>query len=107
MLQDGLGLLAEALAGSFAGFQSGPSRARFYQNVMVTVPSQRDQAGVVKSVDTDGQLLVEFGVFDASHQLDLNTGRTAMLVPTSSNSKDVIRMVCHKMQDEIQEVSYS
>lgn len=77
----------------FEGFQSESSRARFYQDLMVTVASQGDQAGVVKSVDVEGQLLVEFGTFNDNRQLELNTGRTAMLVNPNELQQIVRRAV--------------
>ena len=62
-----------------AAYQPENSKARLYHNLMVTIPAQNSQAGVVKSVDANGQLVVELGTLNGSNHLDLNGGSTLLV----------------------------
>ena len=63
-----------------AGIQSEVAKARMYQNLLVTIPGSEYQPGIVRSVDLDGNLLVELGSFGGDQEVIINSGRTQTLV---------------------------
>lgn len=65
--------------GHDAAYQPENSKARLYQNLMVTIPAQDSQAGVVKSVDANGQLVVSLGALNGSNHLELSGGTTLLV----------------------------
>ena len=62
------------------------SKARLLQNVLVTVPGDGNQPGIVRSIDLDGGLLVELGSFTADQEVNLSSGRTKALVRSTELS---------------------
>lgn len=69
----------DACAGLASGSQPENSKARLYQYLLVTIPAQNSQAGRVKSVDANGQLVVELGTLNASNHFDVNAGTTLLV----------------------------
>ena len=63
-----------------AGIQSEVAKARMYQNMLVTIPDSGYQPGIVRSVDLDGNLLVELGAFGGDQEVVINSGMTQTLV---------------------------
>ena len=71
--------LSTSYFGHAAAYQTENKKAKRYQNLMVTIPAQNSQTGVVKSVDANGQLVVELGTLNGNNNFERN-GKSTLLV---------------------------